>query len=64
MDDYTPDITAKFTLFRDKLEDLSRKATEELGANHQITFELDLLYARVIDMVYDIENLVALTTEE
>ena len=59
-EDYVPDVLSKFTLFRDKFEALSNQAEEELGSNHDITFQLDLLYARMVDMCDDIELLIAI----
>ena len=57
---YTPDILAKFTLFRDKLEELSNQAAEELGTNHDITFQTELLLMRAIDIADDVELVVAM----
>lgn len=57
---YRPDLMSKFTLFRDKLEELSNQASEELGVNHDITFQLELLLMRMVDAVDDIELLVAM----
>ena len=59
-EDYVPDVLSKFTLFRDKFESLSNQAEEELGPNHDITFQLDLLFARVVDLCDDVELLVAM----
>lgn len=56
-DTYSPDILSKFTLFRDKFEELSNYCTEEYGENAKVTFELDLLWARCLDLHDDIESL-------
>ena len=57
---YTPDILAKFTLLRDKLEELSNIAEEELGTNHNITFQTELLLMWAIDLADDVELVVAM----
>ncbi len=56
-EDYLPDILSKFANFREELDKLSNLCNEELGENHKVTFSLELLYLRMVDMADDVEIL-------
>lgn len=56
-EEYVPDTVAKFSSFREALDRFSNMCNEELGENHKITFEAELLYLRAIDLHDSVELL-------
>lgn len=59
MNEDTPDIIAKYSRLRDKLEEYSRKVADEVGEHHRLTIEAELLFMRAFDLVDDLEQIAA-----
>lgn len=57
-EEYVPDTLSKFSSFREALDRLSNLCNEELGERHKITFELELLHLRMVDICDDVELLI------
>jgi hypothetical protein len=56
---YMPDIRQKFLSCYEKIDELSNRANDELGSRSWVTFELELIYIRMFDMLDDIESIMA-----
>jgi hypothetical protein len=54
---WQPDTLSKFIKLQDAVEVFSNNLAEELGEFHRLTTDSEMVFARLVDLVIDIENI-------